>query len=95
MTIELIIRNWRITRGIPGGRHCWFDPTCEVVKLYRLPRSDSEEVGDLPERVDKGERTGYLDKVVSVSAVEDEDEGSAEERFEQGSFLEQEDDLPF
>ena len=67
---ELTIRNWRITRGIPGGSHIWFDPKCERVKLYRIPSADGE--GALSELeadlfATEGE-SGYLDRVASVSA---------------------------
>ncbi len=91
--VEMIIRNWRITRGVPGGMHMWFDPSCEVVRLHRIPSSDSEEASDLLEGVDRPEGFGYVDKVGSVSA----DGQGMGEKFQQIeiSFIGDEDDLPF
>ena len=69
---EVVIRNWRMMKGIPSGMLCWFDPKCESVKLFRLPTPVSEEVsiGLEVEGVDKWGESGYLDKVGSVSELE-------------------------
>ena len=95
MKNEIIIRNWRITRGIPAGSHVWFDPKCEGVKLYRIPPRDgvvvSEDPGDLAEEGD----SGHLDKVVSVSASGLGLAMGDSDRFEQVELLEEELDLPF
>ncbi len=74
--VELVIRNWRVTRGVPRGAHVWFDPGCEVVKLFSTLAPDSvRSVGDQPPSgVDKAQGSSYLDTVISVSAPEDEGE---------------------
>jgi len=92
---ELVIRTWRITRGVPLGSHVWFDPQCEVVKIFRRSPLDGEVV-KLPsvDGVDKGSQYGYLDRVISVSAAETEAE-LALKRYEQLDFPEGNDELPF
>jgi len=91
---ELTIRMWRIQEADPVGVHMWFDPRDEAVKLYRIPHRDGEGAGGILEGVDSQGDSGYLDRVVSVSA--DGPEGrDAEQRFEQLSFLREEEQLPF
>jgi len=91
---ELIIRTWRVTRGIPSGSHVWFDPSTEYVRIYRRPPSDSDEVDDSHEGVDMEGRSGYLDKVGSVSADGQRAAGDSD-RYEQYILFEEEDVLPF
>ena len=92
--LEMIIRGWRVTRGIPSGAHVWFDPKCENVKLYRVPLHDQRgSSADAPE-VDEGGDTGYLDKVVSVSASGPGLGELSQEDFEQFGLLEEESELP-
>jgi len=91
---ELVVRNWRITRGIPGGCHLWFDPSVEAVRLYRIPPSDSDEVG-AGSAVDEGGESGYLDKVASVSECGPGLVQGDSDRFEQLSLVKDEDELPF
>ncbi len=68
---EMLIRNWRIMKGIPLGMLIWFDPSCERVRLYHSEQqSFDDDFWDSPEGVDKPEEFGYLDKVGSVSASE-------------------------
>ena len=93
--IEMVIRNWRITRGIPSGSHMWFDPSCEYVKLFRIPHLDGEAVpGGLPE-VDEAGGSGYLDKVGSVSADGPGQATGDSDRFRQVRLFKEESDLPF
>jgi len=94
--IEMIIRGWRIADGVPSGKLIWFDPSCETVRLYRTPPTlNSEDTPPgLAEVADVGE-SGYLDKVVSMSAVEPEPESHAVDRLEQFGLLEEEGELPF
>ncbi len=93
--IELVIRCWRITRGIPGGSHIWFDPKCEAVKLYRIPPSEQQK--DLSEvgEVDDGGDPGYLDKVDSVSENGPDRAIYVHDRYEQLSVAESDPELPF
>jgi len=81
---EIPVRTWRISQGLPSGMHMWFDPSTEIVKLFRLPPLDSELAAELyvDDVLDGGGRPVYLDKVGSVSAVEDEDESCV---FDEGS----------
>ncbi len=75
MAHELLIRSWRITRGVPLGVHVWFDHTMEYVRLFRRDPSDSDEVSrGIDGVVDRWVANGELDRVGSVSAGEDEDE---------------------
>ena len=96
--LEIVVRNWRITRGIPGGSHVWFDPACELVRLYRIPlldqRRDPSEGRSLEGLEGKGD-SGYLDKVVSVSASESSRVQGDEDRYEQTNILDEDDGLPF
>ncbi len=94
-SLELMIRNWRVTRGIPGGAHVWFDPNCEVVRLFRIPHPDGEGVPAASALVAVEDGFGYLDKVVSVSADGPGLAGDASERFEQTVIEELDDGLPF
>ncbi len=94
----MIIRGWRVTRGIPSGSHVWFDLSCERVELFRIPPSEQQR--DLAEvKISEGlaaeGEAGYLDKVVSVSEYEAEAGEYDQERFEQFSLLEEQDELPF
>ncbi len=94
---RLMIRMWRIARGEPYGLHMWFDPSCEYVRLYRLPLSDSSVAPQdgLRGSVDSQGEIGYLDRVVSVSVSGDDDDSETyiQEQFNFNS--ESEDDLPF
>ncbi len=92
--LELVVRKWRITRGIPGGCHCWFDPTSEGIRLYRLPHLVGEGVSAESSEVAVGGGDGYLDKVGSVSAYEPSPGEYDQDRFEQFSLLEEETELP-
>ncbi len=65
---ELIVRNWRVSKGDPSGAHVWFDPGKELVRLFRLPPHDSEAATEDHAGVDKPGESGYLDSVISVSA---------------------------
>jgi len=93
--VELTIREWRITRGVPFGTHLWFDPSRETVRLYELLPGDGEVAPDASEGVDIGERVRYLDKVGSVSG-NDGDGDACVQKYEQISFIpEEKSDLPF
>ena len=72
--LELMICNWRVTRGVPSGVHVWFDPSIESVRLYRVPTSEQQSCDNGFDALDAGVGPGYLDKVVSVSAPESEAE---------------------
>ncbi len=92
---ELVIRNWRITRGVPRGAHVWFDPECEVVKLLSIPPLDGVVPIDAdPVGVDKAQGSSYLDMVSSVSACEDEGETFVQKN-KQIDWVEDLDELPF
>ena len=93
--MELIIRNWRISCGIPRGKHVWFDLTCEAVKLYRLGPLDSEDVLLGYCGVARVAQIGHVDTMVSVSGSEQEQEPLASERFEQLDWTDCPDELPF
>jgi len=95
--LDIVIRNWRITRGIPSGLHVWFDPSCESVSLHRIPLHDQRRSleGLAPKGVDMVGDAGYLDKVASVSASGPDRASGDSDRFEQVSLLEEENDLPF
>ncbi len=94
--VEMIIRNWRVVDGDPSGLLLWFDPSCETVRLYRTPPSmNSGEVAPGAAEVDEVGESGYLDKVVSVSASGPRTERCASDRFEQGELFREEDPLPF
>ena len=68
--VELVIRMWRVTRGVPSGSHVWFDPSCEAVKLYRIPLHEQQQATRSDEGLaDRGEN-GELDRVVSMGASE-------------------------
>ena len=70
-SLEKMICNWRVSRGVPSGMHVWFDPTCESVRLFRVPTSEQQPLSDVPgDSLDAGVGPGYLDKVVSMSASE-------------------------
>ena len=75
MENEIIIRAWRVTQGISFGAHIWFDPDVESVILLRVPSLDQRSHSDrLNEGVAMGDPESYLDKVGSVSGLENEDE---------------------
>jgi len=97
MIEELVIRNWRVSEGIPSGVHVWFDPSCESVRLFRSSPPDSpllKPEHQVRDDVAEGEVSSYLDKVGSVSAY-----GLAGKPVvgepQQISFLEEEADLSF
>ncbi len=87
MSVELTVRSWRITRGVPLGAHCWFDPSCEIVRIFST-HHDGEVHG-----LDKGPDFEYLDSTVSVSASEPSRATVDEERYPQLGLFE--DELPF
>ncbi len=93
--LELVIRNWRIVRGIPSGRLLWFDDKCEAVKLYRIPPHDGEEVSEEMRIVAMEGDAGYLDRVGSVSASEPGQASGDSDRYEQLEILEEDLELPF
>ncbi len=93
--IEMIIRQWRVSRAEPSGQMLWFDPSCEAVKLYRIPHRDGDVVAPGPTEIDDREGSGYLDKVGSVSAYGPGLAEHGSDRYEQLDFLEEEDELPF
>ena len=72
---EIVVRAWRVVEAQPSGCMLWFDPAREVPKLYRLLPPDGEEVH--AEGLAAREEAGYLDKVVSVSALETEAESAS------------------
>ncbi len=92
---EKIICNWRVTKGIPSGVHVWFDPNTESVRLYRVPTREQQPSRDMTDSLDAGVGPGYLDKVGSVSELEDEGEDSQARDFDNGSQLDLVEDLPF
>ncbi len=59
---EKVLRSWRFTEAEPHGLMMWFDPATEDPSLRDLPR---------------GGQSANLDKPISVSASEDEDEDLA------------------
>ncbi len=90
---EMMICNWRVTRGIPSGLHIWFDPAVESVCLYRVPTREQQSFGPVPEgALDAGVGPGYLDKVGSVSELEGEGDNSIDEQSDP-PFVQE--DLPF
>jgi len=73
--LEIVVRTWRVTRGIPGGVHVWFDPAVESVRLFRTPTSEQRSLAaQVRASVDGGDPEDYLDKVGSVSVSETEAE---------------------
>ena len=93
--LELPLRTWRVTDALPSGCMCWFDPATEILKLYRLPPPDGVVGPGRDPEVAEGGESGYLDKVVSVSACETEAELDADYDQEAlGPFRDQE-LLPF
>ncbi len=87
---------WRMMEAEPSGCMIWFDPSSEVVRLYRIsPPSDSDSVPSGAPELDEGGESGYLDKVVSVSASEPGPARLTSPEFTQLDFLEEEDELPF
>ena len=92
---EKVIRQWRIVKGEPFGLMLWFDPSCEAVRLFEtLPPRDSEGVDVPAEGVDGGGEVEYLDKIVSVSGL-DEDETPGSKTYEQIGLFKEDSDLPF
>jgi len=55
-----IISNWRISRGDPSGLLLWFDPLTEVPLLRELT---------------KGEQAVKLDSIISVGALDEDEDG--------------------
>ena len=72
---EMPVRSWRITRGIPRGVHVWIDPSIESIRLFRAPTSGYWRSYGNQEGLAEREEREYLDKVSSVSAAKDEDDG--------------------
>ncbi len=92
---ELILRAWRVTRGLPRGSHVWFDQEEEYVRLFQIPPRDGQEARPrIDEGVDRDGGSGYLDKVGSVSASGQEQECHVD-GCKEGSFFREEDELPF
>ncbi len=78
-----VIRMWRVSRAEPKGLHLWFDPETEFPRLYELLPSDGSVAPEVPDDVvDRREEMYYLDKVASVSGLEDEDEADPREETE-------------
>jgi len=92
--VELPVRNWRILEAEPSGMLVWFDPKCELVKIYRTPHRDGEAVRTYYPGLAETGGSGYLDKVVSVRADEAEAE-PASKGVEQVEIPEGDLDLPF
>ena len=92
---EIVICNWRVTRGVPSGLHVWFDPGCEMPKLHRIPLDEQRRDPADDAGVDKEEGSGYLDKVGSVSESEQGKARGDTDRYEQFRFTNSEDELPF
>ena len=95
MENEISVLNWRMGRGIPSGVHIWFDPSCESVRLFRVPSSVQVRAlqEELEEVAGRGE-PGYLDKVDSVSGRGDGDGVDSKMDALDPPGLDQE-DLPF
>jgi len=95
MLVEKTIRNWRVGCAEPHGVTVWFDPRDEFMRLFHLPPApDGEEAQGTPERVVEQVDAGYLDMVGSVSAAGQRAAHGAQ-KFQQLSFLREEDELPF
>ncbi len=91
---EKIVSSWRISEALPSGLNCWFDPLTERIAVYRIhpseqPAVERAETELLAERV----AAGYLDKVVSMSALEGEGEASVQDEHQR--VLDLQDPLPF
>ena len=96
MVNEISVLSWRVTRGIPGGVHVWFDPTRESVRLFRVPTDEQQELGTtLHSELAEGEDGSYLDKVGSVSASGPGLAELTEDDFTEGPAPDEELDLPF
>ena len=93
----LTVRSWRIVQGIPSGLLCWFDPSCEEVRIYRTAaRLSSEDAGiDQAHDLAKQGQFGYLDKVGSVSASEPSRVSDDSSRDQMIFSFEEAEDLPF
>ncbi len=95
-SLEVMICNWRVTRGIPSGLHIWFDPSVESVRLFRVPTSEQRSFEhDQDATLDAGVGPGYLDKVVRMTAVEDEGERYVQIDFLSSSSPDGDEELPF
>ncbi len=82
MVDEITVLSWRMTRGVPGGVHIWFDPTRESVRLFRVPTSEQRSSGEaLHVGVDSQGGSGELDKVVSMR-----EDGPGPEQYVQDDF---------
>ncbi len=96
MFTKKVICNWRISRGVPSGMHIWFDPSCESVVLHRVPSPDQRShYYDIFRGVDLEQGVGYLDRVGSVSGLEDEDGDLGSHSENNGPDLKEDLDLPF
>ena len=86
--IDLVVRNWRFVKAEPYGMLMWFDPSIETPGL-RSRNGEEASLGALGDQgVDKSNDQLYLDSMVSVSALENENDSSSNEQVI-------EDELPF
>ena len=69
---RISICNWRVQRAEPSGLHLWFDPSTELPALFTRHPDSEPALLDLPLGVDLASDDGYLDRVVSVGALETE-----------------------
>ncbi len=72
---ELSVLGWRIAAVEPSGLSVYFDPSCESVRIFRIPSRDSYGLtaSEMVGLADAGD-PGYLDKVGSVRGLRDEGE---------------------
>ena len=96
MESEISVRLWRMTRGIPGGCHIWFDPAVESVRLFRVPTSEQRSLSERLhyEGVDSRDSGNQVDNMVSVRELEGEGESSVN-REVNGAPGEDQELLPF
>ena len=91
--VQLTVRSWRITQGVPAGCHCWFDPKTEEVRLFRIPLHE-QRVFRNQQEFDSERGSTEVDTDVSVRASETEAE-LALSQDEQLILPEGTDQLPF
>jgi len=91
---RLTIRMWRVSVAEPYGLHVWFDPSCEVVRLFPLSDGEVAELAGARELAAR-EGRGYLDSELSVSADGPEPEPDVDLAHEQLSLLGEDTELPF
>ena len=88
---EMAVLGWRIAAVEPSGLSVYFDPSCESVRLFRIPSRDSYGLtaSEMVGLADAGD-PGYLDKVGSVRGLRDEGEAIVDDPdtglLEAGSF---------